>query len=758
MRNTRAQATNHVFVGLSTAVCLATLAGLVNAALGVDVWITTGDRTSLLSQKVDATFDPGAGQGGVRIDVRPDRTFQTIEGFGAAMTDSSAWVFDNLLDTRQRRSLMRTLFSPDQGIGISYLRVPMGASDFTASGLYSYNDLPAGQTDPDQLLFSIDHDRQSIIPRLKEAKVFNPALKLMGSPWSAPGWMKTSGSMIGGSLDPQWSASYALYFERFIQGYTAEGLPIDAISLQNEPLFVPGNYPGMGMSASQQTDLIKNHFGPRFAQNGIQTKILAYDHNWDVASYPLEVLDDPVANQYVAGSAFHGYGGNVTAQSAVHDAHPDKGIYFTEFSGGTWSPSFESNLVSFARDLFIGGTRNWTKNVLLWNLALDENGDPHQGGCFGCRGVVAVDSSSGAVTLNEEFYLLGHASKFILPGAVRISSSTQPGTLEAVAFRNPDDSEVLLSVNPSFQTQTLRLVREGEHFTYDVPPRSLATFVWNDSGADFDNGGFEEGGYETTGGSLDAWQVWGNSNANVAVSDELAAEGDHALQLAGLGATGTQAGAFQGISVDGSGRVRAQLSRYMPATSSLGGSNSTVAMKFEFYSRFGADYDSTARLSETAVVIADTDTQPNVWEFQQLIAQVPAGTAEARLVLVFDETDATFGAVYLDAISFDVIPGLAGDYNGDGVVDAVDYTVWRDTFGQNVATGTGADGDLSGIIGAGDYSVWMTGFGMSSGTNFAAATVPEPATLLHALLAIFLGVFSDKEIASNCRHCWRLNP
>ena len=736
MRNTRAQVTNHVSASLSMAVCLAALGGIVDTAQAVDVWITSGDRTSLLAQKVDAVFDPGAGQGGVRIDVRPDRTFQTIDGFGAAMTDSSAWILDNRLTTRQRRSLMRTLFSPDQGIGISYLRVPMGASDFTASGFYSYNDLPAGQTDPDQSQFSIDHDRQSIIPRLKEAKVFNPALQLMGSPWSAPGWMKTSGSMIGGSLDPQWSASYALYFEKFIQAYAAEGLPIDAVSLQNEPLYVPGNYPGMGMSASQQIDLIKNHFGPRFAQSGIQTKILAYDHNWDVPSYPLDVLNDPVANQYVAGSAFHGYGGNVTAQSDVHDAHPNKGIYFTEFSGGAWGPNFATNLVSYAQNLFIGGTRNWTKNVLFWNLALDENGNPHQGGCVGCRGVVTVDSSSGEITLNEEFYLVGHASKFIKPGAVRISSNTQPGMLEAVAFRNPDDSRVLLSVNPSSQTQTLRLVSDEQHFTYDVPPRSLVTFVWNDDGADFDNGGFEEGGYETTGGSLDAWQTWGDSGGNVAVTDANAFEGDHSLRLAGQNISGISFGAFQGTSVTGGQQVRANVSRLVPASASLVGSESTVQLKLEYYSDFGASHDSAALLGETTKIVADANAELGDWTPHELTDIVPNGAVEVRLVLLFDNATPTTGTVYLDAISLTPIPLLAGDYNGNGVVDAADYTVWRNNLGTSNAL---PNDPIGGIIGVAQYDQWKSNFATSPGAGADSATnqfaVPEATTFALVLTA-----------------------
>jgi glucosylceramidase len=739
-----ARAKSIVLKSLTAVICGLALGVFVPAAAAVDVWITSGDRTSLLSQKVDALFDPGAGEGGVRIDVRPDHTYQTIDGFGAAMTDSSAWVLTHLLNTRQRRTLMRTLFSPDQGIGISYLRVPMGASDFSASGRYSYNDLPAGQTDPDQTHFSIDHDRAYILPELREARVFNPALRLMATPWSAPGWMKTSGSMIGGSLAPQWSASYALYFQKFIQAYAAEGLPIDTLSLQNEPLYVPGDYPGMGMSASQQADLIRNHFGPLFASAGIDTKILAYDHNWDVPGYPLEVLGDPQANQYVAGSAFHGYGGNVAAQSDVADAYPDKGIYFTEFSGGDWAPDFADNLVAFAENQFIGGTRNYAKNVLLWNLALDENHGPHDGGCTNCRGVVTVNSATGAVTFNEEFYSIAHASKFVQPGAVRISSSTQAGVLDAVAFRNPDDSEVLLSVNPTNQMQTLRVVWEGEHFAYNVPAKSLATFVWHDTGADFDNGGFEEGGYETTGGSLDAWQTWGNASNNVTASDTLALEGDHSLRLARSGQAGSDSGAFQGMTVKPGDVVRAAASVLVRAGESFAGSEDAVQMKVEFYSTFGAAHDSAALLGESASVVADATTTLGTWQLHELKLIAPANTVEARLVLAFDNNSNGAGAAFLDATQFEALARLPGDYNADGRVDAADYTAWRDELGQSggalSADGSGpVPGVPDGVVDQFDYEFWKANFGASVDGGLAGqATVPEPTAGALALLVILM--------------------
>ena len=709
-------------------------AGIASRSAAVNVWITSGDRTSLLSQKTDALFGAGDGQGGIRVDINPAQTYQTIDGFGAAMTDSSAWVMNNLLNGTQRQQLMQNLFSPQSGIGISYLRVPMGASDFTASGQYSYDDMPAGQTDPNLTHFSISHDQAYIIPQLLTARTLNPQLHLMASPWSAPGWMKTSGSMIGGSLATQWSASYARYFEKFIQAYGDAGLPIDTISLQNEPLYVPADYPGMSMSAAQQTDLVRNYFGPGFAANDIATKILAYDHNWDNASYPEQVLSDPVANQYVAGSAFHGYAGNVTAQTSVHSAYPTKDIYFTEFSGGTWANNFGDNLIYFAENEFIGATQNYAKNVMLWNLALDQNGGPHQGGCNGCRGVVTVNSSTGAITYNEEFYSIAQASKFIMPGAVHIYSSTQPGVLDTVAFQNPDNTQVLLSANATAQSQTVRVVLNGQHFNYVVPPKSLATFVWARNQADFSNGSFEDGGYQNGGGSLDAWQSFGNTAGNVSVSNSQAANGSHSLRLSGSGVVGSTAGAFQGLSVQSGDIVHAEVSDLVRSTESFVGSTNRVEMKVEFYSAFGATEFSSAFLGESMITIADATSPLNNWTSHELNLVAPNNTAEARLSLLFNDQSGSTGTVYLDAAKLEVLQQLPGDYNDDGVVDAADYVVWRKglatTFLQS------------------DYEVWRDHFGQnlnSGSATMGASNVPEPQiSMLLMLSAWALCVFRHR--------------
>ena len=532
---------------------------IASTSHAVDIWMTTGDKSQLLRQQTDLLFEPGLGSGGSAINVIPTTTFQTIEGFGAAMTDSSAWLMQNELTVPQRDKLMRQLFSPTAGIGINYLRVPIGASDFTASGFYTYNDNPAGGTDPLQQQFSISHDQAYIIPRLQQARSLNEDLKLMASPWSAPAWMKTNNSLTGGSLAPQWQAAFARYLTKFVQAYEASNLPIRTLTLQNEPLHT-SNYPTMSMSATQQIDLIKNHVGPMFAAENISTKLLAYDHNWDNTAYPISVLNDPVARQYVAGTAFHAYGGSVSAQTTVHNAHPDKDIYFTEITGGDWATNFADNLVWNFQNIIIGNTRNWGKTALFWNLALDQNNNPHLNGCSDCRGIVTIDNATGAVTFNEEFYSLGQVTKVVQPGAVRVNSTTT-SSVTTVAFLNPDGSRVLVALNPNAFAATARVLEGGQHFNYQIPAKSVATFLWNETGADFDNGGFDDGGFQIGGGSLDAWTTFGNAIGNVSPAPEAVLSGDKSLKLFGqFSGVSNSSGVWQGITVKPGDVIKADLS------------------------------------------------------------------------------------------------------------------------------------------------------------------------------------------------------
>lgn len=443
----------------------------------IDVWITTSDGTQALTRAPGATFSLSQPRGQT-ITVEPARRFQDIIGFGAAITDSSAWLIQHRLDAGQRATLLQELFGRESGIGLSFTRLTIGASDFSRSH-YSLDDMPAGQRDPQLDRFSIAPNLADVVPVTRAALAVNPQLKVMASPWSAPAWMKTSGSLIKGTLRKDAYDAFARYLLAYVDAYRAEGIPIFALTLQNEPSFEPEDYPGMRLQASQRAQLIAAHLGPMLERRGHSPLILEWDHNWDKPEEPMRVLSDPAAARHVAGVAWHCYGGDVAAQTQVHDAFPDKDVYMTECSGGDWEPVRSGGLTLQARQLIIGATRHWARGVVLWNLALDENGGPHAGGCDTCRGVVTIRSADGGIVRNPEYYALAHASRFVRPGARRIASSPGQDGIDNVAFRNADDgSIVLVMTNSADATRVFSVAVDGRVFGYELPERSLATFVW----------------------------------------------------------------------------------------------------------------------------------------------------------------------------------------------------------------------------------------------------------------------------------------
>lgn len=478
------------------------------AALDVEVWRTQGSGNGdRLAQLPSQAFSYGQGTQSVKIHVDPTTTYQTIDGFGASLTDSSAWLMDSKLSSGERTQLLESLFSQESGIGLSMLRLPMGASDF-ALAEYTYDDTPGNAPDLDLDLFSIGYDQAYIIPTLQQMQTINPQLKIIASPWSPPAWMKTPQTLRGGSLRSQYYGVYADYFVRFVQAYAQFGIDIYAVTPQNEPGNNSTGLPSAAMTTFQQSAFIGDHLGPAFVAADLDTRIFCYDHNWDEWNYPVVVMNDAEAGQYTAGSAFHGYAGDVANQSLVHDLLPDREIHFTEISGGGWSTGFGNNLVWMTRNIIIGTTRNWSKSAIFWNIALDENSGPYlPGGCSNCRGVVTIDSNNGSITPNVEFYGLAHASKFVRPGAARIASDSIDDELETVAFRNPDGSEVLIALNPDFSSQSFNIVRNNQHITHTLSGRSVATFIWQPEQA----GDFNGDGSVTAADIDDGTQGNGNS-------------------------------------------------------------------------------------------------------------------------------------------------------------------------------------------------------------------------------------------------------
>jgi len=444
----------------------------------VEVWLTLGDASKKLSQEPSLTFVPAPTPDSPVIKIDSETRYQQFEGAGASLTESSAFLIMSILDSHTRDILMHNLFTrKGQGIGLSYLRQTMGASDFALSD-YTYDDQPSGHSDPDLSDFSIDRDRKYVIPALRMALELNPQLHIMGSPWSPPAWMKKNAQLHGSELLPEYYQAFADYHVKFVQAYASEEIHIDAITIQNEPNYATSGYPSMFMPASAQQTFVRDYLGPAFKKAGLETRILIFDHNWDIVDYPIEVLSDPAAAAYVDGVAFHCYGGDVSAQAQFHERFPQVGIWFTECSGGQWAQGFGSNLSWMTRNLVIDNYRYWGKSTILWNLALDENAGPQNGGCNNCRGVVTINQNNGEITYNEEFYILGHVTKFVDPGAYRIDSGPSDYRLpRQVAFLNPDGSLVLIVQADSPVDFTVTW--QGKTFSYQLPSAGVVTFKWN---------------------------------------------------------------------------------------------------------------------------------------------------------------------------------------------------------------------------------------------------------------------------------------
>ena len=444
----------------------------------VELWLSTADRRLRLARQPDLSMTMrAASPTDVIVDTRA--TYQRIDGFGAAVTDASAWLLQNKMSDSQRGALLRELFGPPPGLDMAMTRLTIGASDFSLQP-YSLDDMPAGQVDPGLAHFNASPNLRDVIPTMREVLAIQPRMRIVASPWSPPAWMKSSDNLIGGELLEAYESAYADYLVKYVAAYRGYGIPIFALTVQNEPGYVPSTYPGMSVPAATRARLIGQYLGPALAARAPGTRILEWDHNWDAPQQPLEVLADPVAARYVDGVAWHCYAGTASAQDDVHRAHPDKSAYITECSGGDWASAKDGELMWFARDLLLAGIRHWARGVIYWNLALDEQHGPHSGGCGLCKGVVTIDSRTGAVSRNDEYYAFAHFSRFVLPGAVRVGSSETDRDLNNVAFRNPDDGTVVLvAVNSHADARELSVAQGPFAFRYTMPAQSVATFVWD---------------------------------------------------------------------------------------------------------------------------------------------------------------------------------------------------------------------------------------------------------------------------------------
>jgi glucosylceramidase len=483
------------------AVTSGTVAAQATSPNQIESWVTNPDRSSLFQELPEQlVFGARNNARGPLIVIDPAQQMQSMDGFGFALTGGSAELLAKM-SPEARSKILKQLFAPDgNNLGVSYLRISIGSSDMN-SFVFSYDDLPPGETDSDLKKFDLAQDKKDVIPVLQEILLISPDIKILGSPWSAPAWMKTNNNVRGGALKEECYPAYALYLVKYVQEMAKEGVPIDAITIQNEPLNSK-NTPSMQWMLNQQLVFLRDHLYPAFTKAGLKTKVFLFDHNTDRPDYPLALLSDPVISRFADGSAFHNYGGDMGAMSKVHMARPDKNVYFTEqmITERPGSPTI--NIAATVKRMIIDTARNWSRNVILWNLAADPQNRPHtdNGGCSMCQGAITIDKD--AVSLNLAYYTVAHASKFVRPGSVRLGSTDRgdqtvvlnedeerPGlkriavientqVLPNVAFRTPQGKIVLIVANDTASVSSLGVQYQGQVANIRLNPGAVGTYVW----------------------------------------------------------------------------------------------------------------------------------------------------------------------------------------------------------------------------------------------------------------------------------------
>lgn len=407
------------------------------------------------------------------ITINSSKRYQTMDGFGYTLTGGSAQHLIGL-PSDKRYAILKELFGADvNDINVSYLRISIGSSDLDEKA-FSYNDIDPDTTDLTLDHFSLHEDENDLIPVLKEILTINPNLSIMASPWSAPAWMKTNKCTKGGSLIPAYFDVYANYFVNYIRSMQEHGINIEAITIQNEPLH-PGNNPSMYMTPEDQAAFIKSSLGPKFEAEGIITKIIIYDHNADRVDYPLSILNDPEANKYIDGSAFHLYGGTIDNLEELHLAHPDKNLYFTEQWIGA-PGNFKTDFVWHMKNIMIGAPRNWCKVVLEWNLSSNLSLQPHTpGGCTQCLGALTIEGEN--IIKNPAYFIIGQTSKFVPKGAQRIFS-TDSETMPNITYLTPAGDIVLIVLNEDEVDKSLSINLDGKKFQLKTHAQSAVTYVF----------------------------------------------------------------------------------------------------------------------------------------------------------------------------------------------------------------------------------------------------------------------------------------
>ncbi len=449
----------------------------------IENWRTDGyDSEIRLQQRANLAFRRGISHNPLRIEIDSNKAYQSIVGYGASLTDSSAWLLREFLNETAYEDVLHALFDPNDGIGLSFVRIPFGASDCSLSW-YTFDDVG-----PDLSAFSIDHDLEYIIPTIQDILALNPDVTLMASPFSAPGWMKLDNNLedpatkglIGGYLNPDYYDLYADYLIMALEAYASHGAEISLLTLQNEPFYSPPDYPGMLMNVSAQIDFL-SVLGPKLAATELDTELVILDHNWDLADKALEVLADEMVRPYISGVAWHGYSSppDPSMQSLVAEQYPSVDHYFTEVTGFGAAPHFHDNLAWLYQNVFIGSTRHWSRGALLWNFALNSSGGPILRDYYDMRGVVTVDEITQEVEYEVEYYALGQISKYVRPRAVRVHSTTHQNRFESAAFQNLDGTLVVVLCNPTNELQRATISWNGYYVEISLNAKSVITLRWN---------------------------------------------------------------------------------------------------------------------------------------------------------------------------------------------------------------------------------------------------------------------------------------
>jgi glucosylceramidase len=463
--------TRRDFMRLTAAGMAAAAALPAQGAPGGDIRVRVTAGAQRFAEAQPLQWLPAAGPSAGSIVLDPGSAYQEVLGFGAAFTDAACYTF-NRLPAAARERLFHELFHPSE-MGLGVCRTCIGASDYSTR-LYSFDD---GEADPELRRFSIAHDRDYILPMLRLGRQVNPGLFLFGSPWSPPGWMKAGGSMLGGSMRKSSFAVYARYLAKFLQAYQAEGVAIDALTSQNEvDTDQDGKMPACLWGQEYEIEFIARHLGPELARSGLAAKIWILDHNYNLWGRALCTLDAPGVGPFVDGVAWHGYGGDPSAMTRVHEAHPDKHAYWTEGGPDYTDPAYLTDWTKWSAT-FTGILRNWARCIVGWNLALDEKGRPNIGP-FSCGGLVAVHSETGEIARSGQYWAFAHYSRAIRRGARRIGSEGAIENLSHAAFANPDGSTVAVLTNAG-PARKVRLELAGRMAEVALPADSVVTLEWS---------------------------------------------------------------------------------------------------------------------------------------------------------------------------------------------------------------------------------------------------------------------------------------